>query len=257
MSNDPSNPFQSPSGDSYQDSSKTPNLPIPSRDSIDYMSAYTKFFEHPEWVNGLLLSSLATIIPIIGGLILAGYEYDNVARTLTGRGERPYSPFTFDRFGEYIMRSLWVFLYGLCCSIVIIPIFIVCMIIMGVLSSLGDGALGVIGGILGFVLYVGTILLLNFAMIPGTLRVALTNDIAQGFDFGYITDFVRKMWIEQILVVLFLTFSSIIVLNIGLLICCIGVIPAMVIAWFAMSQLMMQLYQVYVSRGGKTFDITP
>lgn len=256
MSNDPSsNPYQSPSGDGYQSPGEMGGQPAPPRDSIDYMGAYTKFFEHPDWLNGLLLSSLATIIPLVGGLVVIGYEYDNIARTLTGRGERPYSQFTFDRFGEYMMRAVWLFLYSMCWTIAIVPVMLICMFVVGGLASLGNDIVGIIGVVLGFTLYLVAILFFNFAMIPGMLRVALTNDISQGFDFGFIFDFIRKMWVEQILVVLFITISSSIVMSIGALLCCIGMLPAMVITWFAMTQLMMQLYQVYLFRGGKSFEI--
>lgn len=255
MSNDSSNPFQSPNEDAYLATPEGAAVPLEPRDSIDYMGSYTKFFDHPDWVNGMLLSSVALLIPVVGGLVVLGYEYDCVARSLTGRGERPYSAFTFDRFGEYLMRAVWVFLYGLCTTLVILPVVLVCFGVFVLFGSFQNEVLMVVGMCLAALIYMVSIVLLNLLIMPGMLRVALTNDVMQGFDFGFMKDFMKKMWVEQILVFLFIAVTSGIVINLGYLLCCVGVFPAMVLTWFSMTQLMMQLYQVYLYRGGRPIDI--
>lgn len=257
MSDDSSNPYVSPSSEAFREHDDAGDMPPETRESIDYFGSITEFFDHPEWVNGLLMASLTVMIPILGPFVVLGYEYDCVAQRLAGRGQRPYSLFTFDRFGEYLMRALWVMLYGLCASLLIIPVMLVCFLVFSVLASSKNEVLAVIGIVIAGAIYLGTILFMNIAMLPGMFRVAMTNDIGQGFDFAFIRDFISKMWFEQILVLLFVMFSSGIMINLGYLLCCIGALPAVVISWFSMSHLLMQMYQVYLSRGGMKIQVAP
>ena len=64
-------------------------------------------------------------------------------------------------------------------------------------------------------------------------------------------DFVKKTWVELILSILFIQFSGMILMMLGLLAFCIGAYAAMAIMLLAQSHLWYQLYMLYLSRGGR------
>ncbi|UUO06662.1 DUF4013 domain-containing protein [Blastopirellula sp. J2-11] len=257
MSNDPSNPFQSPSGDSYQDSPDTPSMPAPPRESIDYFGPFSQFFEHPNWVTNMLLPSLVLLIPILGVMVVWGYMFEAIALLLTGRSERPYHGFTFDRFGDYLMRGLWIMLAMFCLGLLFsIPL----MIVVGALNFAAQAADGPARGvlaILAFVVQFGAQILINLVTMPAMIRVGLTKEFSEGFNFGFMIDFFKKMWLDQILVILFTSIAGMVVGIVGALACCVGILPAMILMMFVMTMLNMQLYQVYLHRGGQTIPIAP
>ncbi|MCC9606812.1 DUF4013 domain-containing protein [Blastopirellula sp. JC732] len=255
MSNDSSNPFQSPSGESFQSPSDAAGSPLSPRDSIDYLGPLSQFSEHPQWVNNLLLPSLILLIPILGAIVVWGYCFEVAAMLLTGRGERPYHGFTFDRFGDYLMRGLWVFLVSFLISLmmqVIMYVFIFGMSLVA--AQLGDagGAIVGIGAI--FVPYF-LMFLANLLIMPALIRVGFTKQFGDGFNFGFMIDFFKRMWLEEILVMLFTMVVAMVVGSLGMLACCVGILPAAVFIMFVTTMLYMQLYQVYVYRGGEVLQI--
>lgn len=255
MSNDPSNPYQSPSGESYESTPEMTGDPVAPRESIDYFGPFSQFFSHEQWVTNLLLPSLVLLIPIVGAMVVWGYCYEIMAQLLTGRTERPYQTFTFDRFGEYLMRGLWVmlalFLLGM---IFTIPL----MFIIGVLQFTAQQVGGTAGAMIlatSFFVQIGAQIVINLLTIPAAIRVGLTKDFAQAFDFGFMLDFFKRMWLDQLLVVIFVAFAASIVGGAGMLACCIGILPAMVLMMFVVTIFNMQLYQVYLFRGGQPIAI--
>jgi hypothetical protein len=91
---------------------------------------------------------------------------------------------------------------------------------------------------------------LNLFMVPLIMRAGLSQDFAETFNFAWIKDFVRKMWLDTLLAILFLMVSSMIVVMLGYLACCIGVFFAQPIVLMAYAHILYQLYAIYLTRGG-------
>jgi len=67
-----------------------------------------------------------------------------------------------------------------------------------------------------------------FAVIiqPMLLRAGLTQDFAQAFQIEWIKDFLRRVWLEVILGLLFLVLAKMVLGCVGFLACCVGVLAA-------------------------------
>jgi hypothetical protein len=79
----------------------------------------------------------------------------------------------------------------------------------------------------------------------------LSQDIGESFKFGWIKDFIGRVWKEQLLASLFLVVTGAVLGLVGIALCCIGVYPAMAIMMLAQAHLYFQLYKLYLARGGE------
>jgi hypothetical protein len=118
---DANNPYASPTAVVVTQPAVGPFKPI---DHIEHMRMFHYVFENPNWLTNILLSGLCILIPIIGGLVVLGYQFEAVAVLLSTQGAR-YPDFTFSRFAEYLVRGLWPFLVQLVASLVLVPIMFV------------------------------------------------------------------------------------------------------------------------------------
>jgi hypothetical protein len=98
-------------------------------------------------------------------------------------------------------------------------------------------------------------ILCNIALVPFLLRAALTQDIGASLDFQFSQDFVRRMWKETIYVGIFLVLLAIAAQIIGLLLFCVGVMITIPFVQFAQVHLVMQLYRLYLARGGQKIPL--
>ena len=76
---------------------------------IEYFKTLNYFFEHPDWTNSLLMGSVCMLIPILNGILLAGYRYEIVEMKVRFP-DQLYPKFDFARFSQYITRGIWPFL---------------------------------------------------------------------------------------------------------------------------------------------------
>ncbi|MGY8769159.1 MAG: DUF4013 domain-containing protein [Pirellulales bacterium] len=192
-------------------------------------------------------------IPIVGGIVLLGYHYEVIAVLASGRG-RPYPEFDFGRFGEYLVRGVWVFLVSLCAGLLIIPLYL-CFLVLGAVAGSIDATLGGVAMIIFFFVLMVVYFCGMLGMIPLTLRAGFTKNFGESFDFAFIKDFVSKMWLEEFLCMLFIGISSWFVMMAGMAMFCIGMYPAIALVGMAYTHLQFQLYQVYLSRGGQPIRI--
>ena len=229
-----------------------------------YMEAYNYIFAHPEWTTNVLLSSVCSLIPVIGNIVLLGYQYEIVEAMHRFPGQL-YPKFDFGRFSQYLMRGVWPFLVNLIVSVLLqVPIQCGNFTLMGLSAAAGQGgdndAAGIAIGV-GFLVFMLFVIVLSIAvglaMFPMLLRAGLSQDFGQAFKFAWIKDFLAKMWVELLLTILFLMATGTLVAMLGMLACCIGLIPAAVIIMMASAHLVGQLYMLYLSRGGEPIPLKP
>jgi hypothetical protein len=106
-------------------------------------------------------------------------------------------------------------------------------------------------GLLAFFLALGLIL------TPLYIRGGLTQDFALTFNFRWVGDFVKRMWVETLLVNLFAWLASVILLLLGCALFCIGALVAGSIMTLASGHLNWQLYELYLARGGEPIPLKP
>ncbi len=261
MSTDDPNP--------YQPAAIDPNSPFEVRESLEYMRAIHYVFESPKWTMNLLWGSLCLLstqaIPIVGQLLWIGYQFEIVENLFRNPGRQGYPDFDMNRFKEYLLRGLWIFLVMLVMMLVLMPIMLVlflggALVVGGIGAATGGDdeamavgmiALIVLGGILGFVIFT----LMTIVITPVTLRAGLTQDFRASFDIAWIKDFMRRMWVETLLSQLFLMAVGILAEVVGLLACIIGVFPAIALIFLVQGHLFLQLYQLYLARGGRPIQL--
>ena len=263
MSTDETNP--------YQASGTDPKPPAGPRASMEYMQAVQYVFESPKWMANLLWGSLCllstSVIPVVGQLILMGYQFEIVEVLLCKPPKKGYPDFDPNRCVEYLVRGLWIFLVTLVLMLVFAPVIVVFTlggvgIFFGLAAATeGDEAAMTVGamitiGIMFLVMFVMSIAMLLVAT-PFTIRAGLTQDFRASFDFAWIKDFVRRMWKEIFLATLFLMAVAVPAVIIGLLLCIVGLYPAMTALMLTQGHLYLQMYQLYLARGGEKIPLKP
>lgn len=156
------------------------------------------------------------------------------------------------------MRGLWPFLVYLIGSVVLGILFYAVMFGLTLFGVVAAAVLGekVAGGIVGLLTLLALVGLLPLVLVGGlavwamALRSGLARDFATGFDYRWIVDFLRKMWLELLLAGLFLVVSALILEVLGLPALCVGILFVGLIFALAGVHLTYQLYGVYLARGG-------
>lgn len=240
----------------------TPKPPTAgSADRMEYMRSYQYIFENPNWMMNVLWGFLCiistSIIPIIGQLVLLGYQYEVIEALFLARGAR-YPDFDINRFADYLGRSIWPFLVQLIASLVIAPVIVLFSVVFMIAVSAGAAAggdnFGPIIAIFGFAIAFVVIFALALAMaavlMPMTLKAGLQQDLGAAFDFAWIKDFIAKTWLEMVLSFLFLAFTGFLFTMLGLLLFCIGMYAGIAVVMLAQAHIQYQLYSLYLARGG-------
>jgi hypothetical protein len=241
---------------------------MPGPFQFEYLRAYNYIFENPNWVNTVLFWSLcilaAGFIPVLPYLLIIGHMFEIVESLYLTRGTR-YPDFDFNRFSEYLGRSIWPFLVSI---ILMFPLLIILYggMFAVFLAAAAAGAAGgedfgpvlaIVVGLLGFVLLMALVMGVGLLLTPMMLRAGLQQDFGAAFDFGWAMDFVKKTWVELILAMLFIQFSGFVLQMVGLMALCIGVYPATAVMIMAHAFMLYQLYTLYLSRGGTPIPLKP
>jgi len=222
------------------------------------MRSFKFVFENPNWLVNALLSFLCQIvagfIPIVPQMILMGYQFEVIDNLLETRGTR-YPDLNLNRIGDYLGRGVWPFLamfvVGIAWSLVFVPFVLISVgCIAGVAGAAGQDAgtiLATIGIVLAVAIGLVLIVLMMLVVTPATLRGGLTQDFGASFDFAWINDFVRKMWVEVLLSTLFLVFASLVAIACT---CGLGYFIVVPLVPFVQAHFWYQFYVLYLARGG-------
>jgi hypothetical protein len=263
------NPYASPDMSSMPaGAAYVPAGPLPT--SMEYMRAYNYIFENPNWLTTILLMGLLFIPAMIPGvgivlnLLFIGYQFE-VIDGLMRSGGRQYPDFVFGRIGDYFGRGLWPFLVSLIGSftfgaVVWVALFVIGLVAAGAEAAGGEEAGSTLTAILaiiavGIIVPVGIVA--AFVLVAMLLKSGLAQDLAAGFDYHWIIDFLKKMWIDMLLACLFLGVTSLVLEILGLCAACVGILFAFPVILLAYAHLLFQLYAVYLARGGLPVIVKP
>jgi hypothetical protein len=226
-----------------------------------YFRAYLFLFSSPKWFINLLVGMLAPQVPVVGEMVQLGYEFD-IIEAMHLHGEDRYPDFDVNRLMDYLVRGAWPYLVQL---IVLVPAFLLwallgggCMVGLAMAfasSSNGapDAAMVIIGLCIAgscLILLLATLLLSLLILAPLILRAGLCQDFMAAFSWHFVRDFARRVWLEIILATIFFSVSATVLGTVGLLLCGVGIFPALGLIQFAQCHLLHQLYEVYLKRGG-------
>jgi hypothetical protein len=175
-----------------------------------------------------------------------------------------YPLFSFNRFATYVVRGVWPFVISFIVQTILQPVmqFSIQGSIMGTMIVMErDETLGTIlaATVIPLVIIFMLVLLVALLLVltPLLLRAGLSQDFAQAFKFVWIKDFIQRMWLETILVNLFMIFASCVLVPLGcILFCYPGLMVAMGLS-IAGAHLNWQLYELYLARGGEPIPLKP
>lgn len=254
MSTSGDNPFASPEGTSYEPPQQDASAEVIPRSSVDYIESVSGVFSNPNWFINTLVAGvavlLAAIIPVVGALFAWGYIGEIIGARAYGR-TNSYPDFDLNRLGDYVMRGLWMSLAAFAGSICIAPVMLLAWGLMAALMATQNEALIAVGFAIYFVAIIGANVAIFFVTCPLVIRAGMLNDLMSAFDFKWIMDFIKKMWLELILGGIVLYFFAMFFMLVGCMALCVGYIPAAGAVAIMGALFLTQLYQVYVFRGGE------
>ncbi len=217
---------------------------------MQYQLSYRQAFSGPEWAANLLYCSGCVLVPFVGWAVLIGYAIEGLEQR--ARGLSPtLMPFAPDRWREYLMRGLWPTIVQ---ALVVMPALVLLatsITLVLSLKSAGHGqaflhllATGLAAGLLFLALA------LTMLLLPLTIYTALggVGDLAVAGQF--IRAFLRAVGFQVFLAQVFLISTGLALAIVGLVLCAVGLPPALALITLAQYHLMAQLYAVYLGRGG-------
>jgi Protein of unknown function (DUF4013) len=237
---------------------------------MSYVDAFTDFFKSPKWMMNLLLGAVCFMIPVVGPLVYMGW----LITGFWGREDRrpeTFPDFDFSNFSTYLERGVWPFVVTLVVTFVmVVPATIISFMIMfGTVFGMAAGheaghahndAPPVWLG-LGFVIMFGVMMCLQLVaglvLVPLMLRAERSQDFRAALSFGWVKDFIARMWLDMLVSLLVLMVGGMLLGIIGYMMLCVGilfVVPIVQYAWFHMKA---QLYDHYVTRGGQPVELGP
>ncbi len=256
MSETKPNPFDPPLGPTTEMAG--------SAGSLQYVEAYQYVFGNPNWPTNVLLVTVCQLIPIIGPMVMLGYQFE-IIEALHRDPRRTYPDFSFDAFVDYLKRGLWPFLVSLVVGLVIgVPLMIVMYILIAIVfviaSSMGGDAgpvVAIIGIPLALLCFMAIAVALSVLVMPMVLRAGLAQDFGEAFKLDFVKSFVTRTWKEILLSALFMAVTGVALVLVGLLFCGVGSYVATSLLMLAQAHIYFQLYQLFLVRGGEPIPLPP
>jgi hypothetical protein len=226
----------------------------------NYLQNFTFLFESPNWLLNWLLVTVVFLIPVVGPIVLIGYQYEIIAWRVYYR-QPGYPDFDFGKFGAYLTRGVWPFLVSLVLGLVMIPVAIVTFFVVGIgmaaVGGNGNDGLMMVLVFASYFLFFVVAMLFQAVMIPLFLRAGIAKDFIEGFNFRFAMDFLGKTWVELILGALFIAIVTPFLAFAGLLALCVGYLFVLSLVTMATAFHHHQLYRLYLSRGGELIPFKP
>ena len=236
---------------------------LPAARRIELLTACRFAFTQRDWLKNAVLVSVLMLIPVLNQLVIYGYSYE-ITELLHRRQGGPYPLVDYKRFAAYATRGVWPFIVALMVQTGVVPFVVVLLdgTMVGSMAAIGaNQSLGMIIAAvlvpLAMVAFFTLILSMAVALTPFLLRGGLSQDFAHTFHFRWTKDFLRKMWLETILVNLFVMLASLVLMPLGCLACGYGMLLVAVLFSIVGAHLNWQLYELYLARGGEPIPLKP
>lgn len=222
---------------------------------MDYVKPFTYFVGATGGFTNLLLCGVCNFIPIVGPITLLGYRAEVAEELVRDRQMRRHPAFDFSRFGDYLSRGVWPFLYQLLVGVVAFACIIGGVILVGLLLSAnapkGNPEMIALLVVAGYLLVILLMVLVSaFVLWPMELHAQISRRFAPVEAFGFATRFQGKLWGQTLVSLIVFLFGSTLLSILGLLACYFGLFFAIVVQFMAQQHLMTQLYQLYLDAGG-------
>lgn len=262
--------MQSPPGwQSYPQNPLPPHEPAqaaerpPARTDISVIDAMKFPFQGEAWMTNLFFAFIFQLIPILGQIALLGWHAEIMHRLRRG-DEKPVPKLDFGDMMHYFSKGVPAFIGAL---IIGLPFGMIMGVVMGVggvvagavtaaMRIRGPEVIFAIYG-LGFVAFLFISPLMAIASNAVVTRAEYTEDGSKALEFGKLWDYAQKTWGLSIMGWIGTQFFGSFIVMAGLLICFVGLYPAVVAITLARVHMRWQIYEVYLSRGGEPIPTKP
>lgn len=231
---------------------------------MKFVRPYTYVFSQPDWFKSLLTQSLPLFVglfipfAIIGAWPLFGYFALRMQKA-TDREEESVPPFRLDRFSQYLTTGGWPFAYAAIQFGLWALVYGVTYISLFVILFMPGGKPDDTLLLVTVIAWTSSLVFLWYALLlimwPFQIHAYLTQSFAFGRSWRFARDFYSRVgWaMAGLLVPKFVLdcFSYLI----GTLACCIGIVPAWAVVLNAELHFQIQLYHLYLARGGTPIPV--
>ena len=220
---------------------------------ISPIEAVKFLFSDQDWKTSMLFAFVFLIIPVVGPIALAGW-YCEIHQRLARKHPRPIPKLDFGDFGSYIGRGLKPFVVQLVVSMPLGIIFMICYFVAGI----GGGLIGAaVGEPLVALLFMGVFALfaLCFSIAAQVVvnaamtRAELTEDIGKSLSFGKIMAYGKATWVQVLIKFFLYGFIAFGIVLCGMLLCFVGMYPAMIVVQLGALHLRWQVLQRLPGQG--------
>jgi hypothetical protein len=152
----------------------------------------------------------------------------------------------------YLQRGVWPLLVSLVAGMVVaVPAGVIMMVaVMFIPLARGNPVAVVLAAGVVMVMAVVAVAGSMFLMTPFMVRAALLQDFGQSFNVTWVKDFLARTWRELLLETVFLWVTSLPMMIIGYAMCFVGLYAATALLSIAHWHLNLQIYRLFVARGG-------
>ncbi len=223
--------------------------------SFDVVRMISGPFKSPQWAMNLLwmfVCELGAVI-VIGRIVSFGYLAE-VAESRSGGRSENWPDFNPDRFTDYLMRGLWPFLWNIIWTLPMILLVGIPVAITVGLSSLlsqnNNEIPGMIVALVGISVAVFLFVCVLLAMFASMMHSALGNDFIKGADLKWIWSFLSKAGSTTVVALIIYVLVGFVTSIAGALFFCVGIFLVAPMMYLMGADLIAQLHDIFVSRGG-------
>lgn len=223
-----------------------PGLPS----SMRYQRSYLIFFQHSDWPLTLIAGSACMLVPVFGWGLLLGYIFETL--DAPQQPDQSLPALDANRLSGYFRRGLPAALLH---AAFWLPLFLLIVLVTGTLlyaggpgRSPGVGAKLLASGLSVAILLI--VLLVSLLLLPATFFLGRGREGGLLDALRFAQEFLKRVWRELLLAQIFVVATGLTLFALGVMLCGFGAPSALALMGFAQYQLLAQLYDLYLERGG-------
>lgn len=228
---------------------------------VSALRAVKAVFADQNVKTNVLIGIVFMLIPIVGPMALSGWMCEAHQRLLR-RHPNPMPKIDFSDFGEYIKRGLPVFLASL---IITLPLIFIAYVVMGgaalatfaAMAATNEPLVGILVGAVSGIIGLLVMFALSVVVNAAHTRAELTEDLGQALKLGKIVSYSKATFGQVLLKNITFGFIAFGLVLLGILLCYLGLYPAIVVIQIAAMHLRYQIYSDYLVRGGEPISLKP
>jgi hypothetical protein len=179
---------------------------------------------------------------------------------LLRRHPNPMPKIDFGDLGEYLKRGIAVFVSSL---IITLPILFLFYAVVAV-AAFGSVAAGAatneplvaiaVGAVVGLF---GVLFMMSLSVVINAVhtRAELTEDLGEALKLGKVMSYAKATFGQVLIKNILFSFVAFFIILVGILLCYLGLYPAIVVVQIAAMHLRYQIYSDYLSKGGEQIPL--